>query len=84
MEEDDFWYEPEPQIISGQVVLEDDPLEPEFTGLFDAQGNAIMRVPMPKPKPGFISFDPDNAELFDYDPVGDYMYQGIPFKQQEQ
>jgi hypothetical protein len=57
----------------GRIVLESEPRPPVFTGLLDASGRPIYRVPIPKPPIGFVVAD-DLLHLFDYDPDVDFEY----------
>ena len=57
----------------GRIVLESEPRPATFTGLLDALGRPIYRVPVPKPPIGFVVPD-DLLHLFDNDTDVDFEY----------
>jgi hypothetical protein len=72
---DEDWFEPE--MLRGSIIYEDDPEPAQFTGLYASNGHPIYRVPVPRPSPKFVHFDPEEAVLYDFD-VEDTYYDIIP------
>lgn len=73
--DDDAEYYDEPFVVgaSNIAVTELDERTPTFTGILDANGVPILRIPTPKPPIGFVC-PPEDLYLFDTDPEEDFYY----------
>jgi len=70
-----WWEEDEPPVMDGpgRIVLVSEPRPSVYTGLLDASGHPIYRVPVAKPPMGFVCPD-DLLHLFDNDTDVDFEY----------